>query len=248
MDPATANAYLQRLSTMLRWAEREEYTTKNPAIGLRVAEPEGDPGHARNPFSTDQLQRIFGALPAELPWRRWIVLLGLFTGARLNEICGLATEDMAEQDGIAVILIRPDAGRGLKTGSARRTIPVHPELIRCGFLAYVEQRRAAGEARLFPLDRDSRGRFADPFQKWFDRFVTKAEAKAPKTSYHSFRHTFRDGLREVQAPDEIVDALCGWTRGTMRETYGSGPRVHALAKVMNRVEYPGLALSSLHAS
>jgi hypothetical protein len=41
MDPATSNAYLQRLSTMLRWAEREEHLTRNPAVGLRVSAPRG---------------------------------------------------------------------------------------------------------------------------------------------------------------------------------------------------------------
>jgi hypothetical protein len=34
MDPATANAYLGRLSTLMRWAEREEYIAKDPAVGL----------------------------------------------------------------------------------------------------------------------------------------------------------------------------------------------------------------------
>jgi hypothetical protein len=42
MDPATANAYLGRLSTLMRWAEREEYIAKNPAVGLTVAAPETD--------------------------------------------------------------------------------------------------------------------------------------------------------------------------------------------------------------
>jgi integrase len=94
MDPATSNAYLQRLSTMLRWAEREEHLSKNPAVGLRVAAPEGDPRAARLPFSLDQLEKTFGGLAAEEPWRRWITLLGLFTGARLNEICQLAVSDV----------------------------------------------------------------------------------------------------------------------------------------------------------
>jgi integrase len=225
MDPATANAYPSRLSTLLRWAQREELTDRNPAVGLRVAEPEGDPRHARNPFSPDQLRRIVSGLPGELPWRRWIVLLGLFTGARLNEICGLATDDVTEREGIPVILIRPDT-RGLKTASACRLIPLHP-MIRSGIPEYTEAMRRAGHARLFPeLTMDSRGRFSDAFQKWFARFLAKTEAAAPKTSYHSFRHCFRDPLREAQAPDEIVDALLGWTRRTMRETYGSGPRDH----------------------
>ena len=245
MDPATANAYLSRLSTLVRWAQREEYLDRNPAIGLRVSEPEGDPRHARNPFSADQLRRILSGLPGELPWRRWIVLLGLFTGARLNEICGLATDDIAEQDGVPVILIRPDAGRTLKTASARRTIPIYP-MIRSGVLEHAEAMRRAGHDRLFPeLRQDSRGRFSDPFQKWFGRFLAKAGATAPRTSYHSFRHGFRDALREAQASDEIVDALLGWTRHTMRETYGSGPRITALAEVVSRIRYDGLDRSDL---
>ena len=38
----------------------------------------------------------------------------------------------------------------------------------------------------------------------------------------------------------------GWTRRTMREAYGSGPRISALAEVVARVEYPGLDLSHLY--
>jgi integrase len=196
-------------------------------------------------FSTDQLQQIVGALPAELPWRRWIALLGLFTGAGLNEICGLATDDAAEQDGVPVLLIRPDTGRGLKTPNARRVISVHPTLIRCGFLAYVAERRAAGESRLFPLDRDSRGRFADRYQKWFSRFLERVGAKAPKTSYHSFRHSFTDALRRAGATGEIIDGVLGWSRGNVRDRYGSGAWIKMLADVIQEVEY-GLDLGHLH--
>ena len=92
---------------MLDWAKREEYVSKNTAAGLRVAAPEGDPRTARLPFSPDQLIKIFGALAAEEPWRRWITLLGLFTGARLNEICQLAVADVTRTGGVEMILIRP---------------------------------------------------------------------------------------------------------------------------------------------
>jgi integrase len=162
----------------------------------------------------------------------------MFTGARLNEICGLATADIAEQDGVPVLLIRPDT-RGLKTAAARRTIPIHP-LIRPAFLAYAS---SIDHERLFPeLTKDSRGRFSDGFAKWFSRYLTKVGARAPRTSFHSFRHSFRDRLREAHVSDELVDALMGWTRRTMRETYGSGPSVHALNEAVSRVEYPRLDL------
>jgi integrase len=94
---------------------------------------------------------------------------------------------------------------------------------------------------------DSRGRFSDACQKRFSRFLARIGAKAPRTSYHSFRHGFRDRLREAQVSDELVDTLMGWTRRTMRETYGSGPTtVQALDKAVSRVEYPGLDLGHLY--
>ena len=73
----------------------------------------------------------------------------------------------------------------------------------------------------------------------------RPERRHRRTSYHSFRHGFRDALREAQASDEIVDALLGWTRRAMRETYGSGPRITALAEVVSRVRYDGLDGSDL---
>ncbi len=149
---------------------------------------------------------------------------------------------MTEQDGVPVLLIRPDT-RGLKTAAAKRTIPIHP-LIRPAFLAYAS---GIDHERLFPeLAKDSRGRFSDGFAKWFSRYLDRIGARAPRTSFHSFRHAFRDALRDAQVSDEIVDALMGWTRRTMRETYGSGPRIMMLAEVVQRVEYPGLDLRHLY--
>jgi hypothetical protein len=40
--------------------------------------------------------------------------------------------------------------------------------------------------------------------------------------------------------------MLGWTRGDMRERYGSGPWLGMLAEVMQRVEYPGLDLKHLY--
>jgi integrase len=121
----------------------------------------------------------------------------------------------------------------------------HP-LIRPAFLAYAS---TIDHERLFPeLNLDSRGRFSDRFQKWFSRFLYRIGARAPRTSYHSFRHGFRDRLREAHVSDEIVDTLMGWTRRTMRETYGSGPTIRTLHEAVSRVEYSGLDLSHLSTS
>ena len=52
-------------------------------------------------------------------------------------------------------------------------------------------------------------------------------------------------LRRAGAIGEVMDGLCGWTRGDMRSRYGSGPWIIMLAEAMQRVEYPGLDLTHL---
>jgi integrase len=39
---------------------------------------------------------------------------------------------------------------------------------------------------------------------------------------HSFRHTMRDRLREVEAPSDLIDGVGGWKRQGVGETYGQG--------------------------
>jgi hypothetical protein len=68
----------------------------------------------------------------------WLPLLGLFTGARLGEIAPLSAADVKtdELTNIHSIVITEDLekGRRLKTSGSRRVVPVHPELIRIGFI------------------------------------------------------------------------------------------------------------------
>ena len=147
-----------------------------------------------------------------------------------------------------VILIRGGEDKRVKTAAARRMIPVHPELVRCGFLAFAEVQRTAGHDRLFPeLKRDRRGYFADAFSKWFARSLRAAGAKRPRTSFHSFRHNFRDAMREANVSREAVNALGGWAgSGVADQVYGGGLRASTLAREIKKVKYPGLDLRHLH--
>jgi integrase len=249
MDPTTANKHLGRMSSMLRWAEREDFITRNPAAGLKVAKPQTDARDARRPFSIDQLQLIVTALPDRTSGGRfWIPVICMFTGLRMGEACQLRTDDIETEHGIPVLQVRPDqdAGTRLKTRHSRRTVPIHPELIRIGLLDHVQAMRAGGHDQLFPeLRRDRRGSYSGHFQRWANRFLDRAGAKGERQSFHSLRHTFTDALRRAGATGEMIDGLCGWSRGNMRDRYGSGPWITMLAEVMQRVSYPGLDLSHL---
>jgi integrase len=96
--------------------------------------------------------------------------------------------------------------------------PVHPKLTGFGFNYYVAERRKIGRGKLFPeLSMASTGYYSDNFSKWFANFLEKSEAKKVRTSFHSFRHNFRDALRNAQVKRERLCARwmgkrSGWRR------------------------------------
>ncbi len=267
MAPGTVNSYIHKMSSFLGWAKLEEYIATNPAKRLTVRDEVHDKDK-RDAFSTDQLKLIFNAplyrgckddekgyaTPGNNVVRRarfWVPLISLFHGMRLNEICQLALNDIEVVNDVVCIRIRADGeGQKAKTRAARRIIPVHSELKRMGFLSYVETLRERGEKRVFPeLTQDKRGYYSGSFDKWFARFLIKSGAKTDSTSFHSFRHTWRDALRRGKVDRSYALLLGGWSGGNPDdERYGSDELVPLLAEEMAKVRYDGLDLSHLYVS
>ncbi|MBR0666951.1 site-specific integrase [Roseomonas hellenica] len=268
MHPNSVINHLEFLSSAFAYGVREQLVPTNPASGLNGVTTKGvaaSPGveRRRRPFTEDELRLIFSAPlyagcqddgngyanPGPNHPRRgrfWAPLLALFGGLRLGEACQLAVADVVT-DGVPRLLIQADAeGSRLKTVTSQRVVPVHSSLVDLGFLAHVEKMRAAGEQKLFPeLPVSASGNYADVFSKWFGRFLTKASVTSPRAVFHSFRHGWRDRLREAGVPREVVDALGGWATPGQSADYGSGFSVATLARHLNKISYPGLDLDHL---
>ena len=75
----------------------------------------------------------------------------LFSGMRPNEVLQLTADDIETRDGVLGFAIGDDGAKRLKTPSARRFIPIHPELRSQGFLDYAERirERCGASAPLF---------------------------------------------------------------------------------------------------
>ena len=274
MSPTTINSYVQRFSTLLNWAVKEDYLDKNPARGLRVIDPVRKKDK-RLPFSTEQLNIIFNApiytgckddergyaeIGTARPRRSkfWIPLIGLYSGMRLNEICQLNKEDIRKIDDIPCFVVTTDAsGKGddkrLKTRNAERIIPVHPMLIKIGFLDFVRKRQNGSHPKLFnDLQMAASGYYSDLFSKWFIQFLNNCGAKRPKTSFHSFRHNFRDAMREAKIDKDIAYALGGWASdrpddtAVTAENYGNGYKTIHLFQAIKQVAYLEMKVIWLH--
>lgn len=237
----TTAAALSHLHNLANFAVGQVWIETNPATGVKVERKKGTGKAARPPFDVGTLNRIFanrvytdGVRPhADCAGDAtyWLPLLGLYTGARIEELCQLHPEDVYEEayrDGngkerkswVVRIVANEDEGQGVKNAYSSRRIPLHPELIRLGFVEFANSKR--GGSRIFPgLRPDQHGIESSNWSKWWLKHIRKECAPAsPKMVFHSFRHLFKDVCRDCGISKEHADALQGHSDGDTSDSYG----------------------------
>ena len=146
-------------------------------------------------------------------------------------------------------IIADDEDKTEKTTTSRRKIPVHPELIQMGFLDYVDSVRKQEHTQLFPeLTKNKYGNYAAYILRRFrEKFLPEVIDLGEKQTFYSFRHNFRDALRDIEAPPEILQFLGGWSQGNLvSDTYGKGNKIKHLLKYVEKLRYPDLDFSHLY--
>lgn len=265
LSAVTANGkYLDPLRGIFDWAKKTGRVQANPFTGITVSTSKsGGGGEERRDFRVDELQALFSAplftgsaaregaglyQPGSErvdDWRYWLPLMALYSGARLNELCGLRLDDFEEEDGVPFFHVRASDERSLKTSASKRVVPVHRTLIDLGLLATVDQLRRAGENRLFPnLTPGPRGHLSHKPSKFFGRLIDKTLGEDCPVVFHSFRHTFITGLRKARVARELRTALVGHEDGSVHEAYGSVP-MEQLNDALQSVGWEGLDLEAL---
>ena len=237
----TVRKLLGALSTVLGWAKREGYLTVNPAEGITVARGRLDGVESgRLPYSADDLKAIFSH-ERDGDANHWLPWLALYTGARLEELGQLRTADVRREDGVNYLAIEPGDGKRVKTKSSRRRIPLHPELVKLGFLALVQRQREAGHERLFPELRPNRhGAHTAVWTKWWGTHAREVcGIRDSRKTFHSFRHLWKRTARTVMT-EEFHDALTGHSNGSVGRSYGNGVPLKALAEAMAKMKFEEL--------
>lgn len=152
----------------------------------------------------------------------WIPLLGLYTGARIDELSSLELKHIEKVNGVlSCFLSHPDAANaGGKNNFAPRWVPVHPEVIKAGFGDYIDQLRKEGHTRLFPClgfsVRDGYGKRASADFTKYRRSVGVGAMNNSGSStkvFHSFRSTLITALVEKRVDGNIRRALVGHASG-----------------------------------
>lgn len=223
--PKTINSHIQMFKSFFDWAERHGYAPHTLFDGMKVAKAK-DSDTERKPFTPNQARLIYTELTANPSGlvrkesHKWGMLLGMFTGARLNEICQLHVGDV-QQDGEIWFLNITNEGddhKRVKSTAGKRKVPLHSELIRLGFLDFMDSRRNG--KRLFPdYSYSVNGGYGRNLGRWCnDSFLPKLAIKEPGLVYHSFRHTIVTRLSQVDVPEPIVQMIVGHARSGVTQT------------------------------
>ena len=147
----------------------------------------------------------------------WGPVLAAASGARREEIMGLAVEDIVLDHPVPHILIRPNGVRRLKNASSERSVPIHSRLIELGFTDYVKEAQVKGETDLFPELRPASHveTYGNVFYKpWKTALDQQLAEGASRKTFHSFRHRVVTALRHMRDIDKAwVKDLVGHHHG-----------------------------------
>lgn len=201
-SPKSVEQYYKWIMGVFSYAKRDTiaYITISPCSIKRDFK-----ARVRGIFSDKELSLLLKAAKKERTKRKkWIIYLGIYTGARRGELAQLRKSDVKfdEQTNRHYLLITDEhESQKLKTVNSKRKIPIHMALIDAGFITYVE----SCNDRVFEELTN-----VEMVTGWMPRNM--ASLNIPPTneldhirSFHSIRHTFI--TKCMSEPDVNINLL-----------------------------------------
>ena len=225
--PNTLNRYIKYFTAFYKWLMSNPHQiSSNPFEGLKVALKKKPIAEQRNSYTVEQLKMLMALANKQgnKSCKYWLILIARYTGARMNEICQLKPSDITTDS----IHIR---GEVLKSSNARRTIPIHKELIRLGIHTWVN---SCQHERLFHEWSIVKGSYSHGASRWFSRNNPFDKSKPDYVDFHSIRHTVATELKSAGVQLQYTAQILGHSTGSITyDRYGKAVDVKALIDALN---------------
>lgn len=229
LSVTTVRDYMLVISAMFNLAVEYDYIPVNPVTPGMIPDKKRNAREQRLPFSdpTDLNmlfdKELFIKWSKDRPERFWAPIISLYTGCRLEEACQLHAEDVKKIEGYWCFDFKgltvadkegEEEGQMLKNESAPRAIPLHPFLIDVLKLPeYASGVPGDGNKLLFPnltKGPETNYKYSHGLSKAFSRYKNnKVGIKDSKKTFHSFRHTLTDNLKNEDVSEWMIEELEG---------------------------------------
>lgn len=180
-SPKSVEQYYKWVMGVFSYAKRDTiaYITTSPCSIKRNFK-----ARTRGIFSDNELERLLEAL-----WKRWIIRLGIYTGARRGELVQLRKSDLKYDENTKryyLLITDEHESQNLKTVNSKRKIPVHNALVEAGIIDYVQGCKDRVIEALTNVE---------VVTGWMPRHMANLEIPPTNEldhirSFHSIRHTF----------------------------------------------------------
>jgi integrase len=214
-SPVTCNTKIKRLSVALEAAHKEKLLSENPAVTLDPLRVETT---KRREFRADELKSLLDVLTGE--WRA-LVMLGFYTGQRLNDLAELSWHQLdlvagtirfhtRKTDALVSLPLTRTAIDALAELPAGETLnaPVFTEIAKLARETRSNHFRtllaSVGLAR--PIDRK-------------ERLGGRSKRKVAELTFHSLRHTATSNLKSAGVSDAVARAIIGHESAAVSRAY-----------------------------
>ena len=192
--------------------------------------PESSTIEVRKPIPINVLRQIQSLCKDYDDDLRWLIALLSDTGMRLGEGVGLLKSDIRIDESIPHVIVKPHPWRRLKTKGSERCIPlVKDSLWACKRILEHNHDSIFAFPKYTSINQCNANSASAALNKWLKSKLMNDYV------IHGFRHSFRDRLRAVECPLEIIDQLGGWSFKSVGQGYGRGYDLKHLSIWMSKI-------------
>jgi len=241
LSPGSIRNIYRTLKSVMKTATVYHYIKKNPCLGVVLPEYKPKPVEA---LSLDDQRKLEQASRGQDNLIGLIVLLSLYTGLRIGEICSLTVDDIDLQRAVISVsktrqrIQKPHSTKNeaktyvitdtAKSESSNRLIPLPPFMLGLlhPHLEHVKSRY------LFTLQ----GRPLEPriLQMQFKQLLKTAEIQ--HVNFHALRHTFATRCMEKCVDVKTLSELLGHSSAKITLDLYAHSRFEHKQEVMNRLQ------------
>jgi integrase len=230
-SPSTVSGYISRLKTMYKyaWSMGKIDKKENPFESHSFAHYGKETTTAKKQlFSRDQVCKIITWAKGEPDNINLLVNLGLYTGCRIGELCGLTSNDVYQEGDLMALYIRKG-----KTAAAERTVPL-PKVIHPLINKRLKQ-IVNGDSSLLSMETKKASNL-------FSRYKIENISSDKSLCFHSFRVHASTAYIRTDVKESTASFIIGHSGDSKTMTYGYYAKADELQELAIATEKAALII------